>query len=320
MQDNANASNPAVSVVIPAYMAAGYIAQALDSVFAQSFRDFEVIVVNDGSPDTPELERALQPYMAKITYVRQPNSGPSHARNTAIGKARAPLIALLDSDDFWSTDYLATQTKILEESPDADAVYSNAALFGDPSIDGKTYMDDVLPSEGDVSFLSLVDGRCNVLGPAMTFRRHAVERAGLYDEDYKYGEDFDLWLRLVKSGGRIVYHRDALYHLRIRPHSLSKHTVPLQDSVLRIFDKCESRPDLTADEREGVEQARRRVKAEQNLDRGKKALFEGEVGTAIRDIRAANEYYCMTKLRLVLLLMETALGLVRFLERMRQRF
>ena len=300
-------------------MTAPYIAQALDSVLAQTFRDFEVIVVNDGSPDTPELERVLQPYMSNIIYVRQANSGPSHARNTAIRQATAPLIALLDSDDFWSDGYLAAQTKMLEENPDADAVYSNAALFGNRNMDGKTYMDDVLPSEGEVSFLSLVDRRCNVLGPAITFRRHAVERVGLYDEGFKYGEDFDLWLRLVKSGGRIVYHRDALYHLRIRPDSLSKQTIALQDSVLRIFDKCEDRLDLTADERECVEQARRRVRAEQSLDRGKKALFEGDITTAIRDIRAANDYYRMLKLRLVSLLMETGPALVRFVERMRQR-
>ena len=104
---------PAASVIIPAYQAAPYIAQALDSVFAQSFRDFEVIVVNDGSPDTPDFERALQPYLANITYIKQANHGPSHARNTGIGKARAPLIALLDSDDFWAPDYLATHVGIL---------------------------------------------------------------------------------------------------------------------------------------------------------------------------------------------------------------
>src|SRR5215216_6434275 len=74
--------DPAVSVVIPAYNAARHIGEALESVFAQTFTDYEVIVVNDGSPDTPALERALAPYMSRIIYLKQENRGVSAARNT----------------------------------------------------------------------------------------------------------------------------------------------------------------------------------------------------------------------------------------------
>src|SRR5262245_24043876 len=93
---------PVVSVIIPAYQAAADIRDALDSVFAQNFSHFEVIVVNDGSPDTPELEAAIAPYQSRLRYIAQPNQGAGAARNTGIRAARGTYVALLDADDLWS--------------------------------------------------------------------------------------------------------------------------------------------------------------------------------------------------------------------------
>src|SRR5690348_6033557 len=90
---------PLVSVVIPAYNAAAYLPATLDSVLVQSFSNYEIVVVNDGSPDTPELEKALQPYFRKLRYIKQENRGPSSARNTGIRAARGKYVAFLDSDD-----------------------------------------------------------------------------------------------------------------------------------------------------------------------------------------------------------------------------
>src|SRR5512138_947176 len=90
-----------VSVIMPAFRAAKYIGAALDSVIAQTFTDYEIIVVNDGSPDTVELERALKPYGSKVLYVKQDNRGCSAARNAGIRVARGQLLAFLDADDYW---------------------------------------------------------------------------------------------------------------------------------------------------------------------------------------------------------------------------
>ena len=90
--------HPAVSVIIPTYNTALYIGTALASVFAQTFQDIEVIVINDGSPDTPQLERVLAPYRDRIRYLVQDNAGVSAARNAGIRAARAPLVATLDAD------------------------------------------------------------------------------------------------------------------------------------------------------------------------------------------------------------------------------
>src|SRR5689334_15389457 len=108
-------SAPRVSVIVPAYNTPPFIAETLDSVFAQSLTDSEVLVVNDGSPDTPALEQALQPYRDRIQYIVQSNGGLSAARNTAIRASRAELIALLDSDDVWEPDYLRDQVRELDE-------------------------------------------------------------------------------------------------------------------------------------------------------------------------------------------------------------
>ena len=103
-----------VSVVIPAYRCSQYIAQAVQSVLAQTFPADELIVVNDGSPDTPLLEAALAPYKDRIRYIKQPTRGPSGARNTGIVQARGNYIAFLDGDDYWCSDHLAKQIEILQ--------------------------------------------------------------------------------------------------------------------------------------------------------------------------------------------------------------
>src|SRR3979490_2432529 len=90
---------PTVSVIIPTYKTANLIAACLDSVFAQTYKDFEAVVVNDGSPDTPELEKVLAPYMDRIVYIKQENKRTAGARNNAIRQARGGVPAVLDMGD-----------------------------------------------------------------------------------------------------------------------------------------------------------------------------------------------------------------------------
>jgi len=97
---------PRVSVIIPCYNTAQFVAETLDSVFSQTYSDYEVVVVNDGSPDTPDLERVLGPYLSRIVYVKSDNCGLAGARNNGIRASKGELIALLDSDDAWEPRYL----------------------------------------------------------------------------------------------------------------------------------------------------------------------------------------------------------------------
>src|ERR1700687_3102605 len=122
-------STSGVSVIIPSYNNAAFIAETLESVFAQTFKDYEVIVVNDGSPDTPQLERALGPYLNRIVYFEQENKGPAGARNAGIRQARGAFLAFLDSDDMWLPNFLAEQMKFFETDPSLDLVYADTFRF-----------------------------------------------------------------------------------------------------------------------------------------------------------------------------------------------
>ena len=122
-------TTPKVSVVIPAYNAAEHIGDALKSIAAQKFREHEVIVVNDGSPDTEKFEKAMGDHLENITYIRQHNAGAGVARNTGIAAARGEIIAFLDADDVWLPEFLASQYIFLERNW-YDLVYCDALLMG----------------------------------------------------------------------------------------------------------------------------------------------------------------------------------------------
>src|ERR1039458_9453464 len=124
---------PKISVIMPAYNTAKLIAASLDSVLQQSFQDFEIILVNDGSPDTAALEEVLAPYLEKIIYIKQENKRAAGARNTAMRQARGEFLAFLDSDDIWLPDHLGSQMKLFTEDPMLGLVYSNCLAFAYPT-------------------------------------------------------------------------------------------------------------------------------------------------------------------------------------------
>src|ERR1043165_2216673 len=141
--------SPRVSVIIPAYNAAEFIGETLDSVYAQTFKDFEVVVVNDGSPDTEDLERELARFPEKLRYVKQENQGAAAARNTGIKNARGEFVAFLDADDTWLPMFLEKQIELVPRTQ-ADFVSADALLTGNAPLAGRTFM-EVQPSRGEVT-------------------------------------------------------------------------------------------------------------------------------------------------------------------------
>lgn len=126
-----------VSVIIPTYKAT-HIGDTLESVFAQTFRDYEVIVVNDGSPETMQLERALLKHENRIHYLKQNNRGVSAARNTGIRSARGEFLAFLDSDDIWLPEFLTEQLKFFAAHPSLDMACADCVYFGNTDLAGAT--------------------------------------------------------------------------------------------------------------------------------------------------------------------------------------
>lgn len=300
---------PKVSVITPAYNTAGYIGETLESIFAQTYRDFEVVVVNDGSPDTPELEAALGPYRSRIVYLEHENGGPAAARNAGIRVARGAYVAFLDSDDLWEPDYLAVQIGMLEADPAIDALYPNGRTFGEGAAVGLTAM-DLSPSDGPVTLERVLDERCNIPIYA-TARRDAVVRAGLFDETFRRAEDYELWLRMLHTGARIEYHSRPLVRYRVRSGSQSSDEGRQLRAGLQVLDKVERTMPLTPPERDALREARRRFTARMDLAEGKRAFFRGDTRRAIERLRESNRYFRQQKLALVILLLRLAPRLVR---------
>lgn len=309
---------PAVSVIMPAYRVTEYIGAALDSVLAQTFTNYEIIVVNDGSPDTEDLERVLQPYRERIVYIKQENRGLSGARNTAIRAARGEFVALLDPDDMWSPEYLTVQVAAMHSDPTIDVLYSNALIFGDAPDAGRELM-DICPTDGEVTFERVITQECNVLICA-TVRREAVLRAGLFDETLRSSEDFDLWLRILKTGGYISYHRQPLARYRRRRGSLSADPIWMCEHYLQVLDKVERTVTLTPSERETVRRRSAHMRAMLNLHEGKRAFFRGDVSMAIKNLTTANIHLNNRKLALMLRLMRYAPRLLMRVYNIRDRF
>lgn len=292
---------PAVSVIVPCYGVTEYIAQALDALRAQTFRDFEVLLVNDGCPDTLNLERVLAPYRDEIRYIKQENQGPAGARNTGLRAARAPLIANLDGDDFWAPEYLERQVGFLQAHPEVDVVYPDAVFFGGTAWDGKRYM-DMVPSVGEPTFRNILSGKCTVLYGA-TARRETVMRAGLFDVEFRGSEDFDLWLRVARMGSKIACIGEPLIHYRLRQSSLSDDRVAIRECSIRVCEKLLKAADLSKEDEEAIHETLRVRRAGLDFVLGRKALYAGDTDEALERLRRANQFLDNRKLRAAVLLL-----------------
>jgi len=309
---------PAVTVVIPAYNSARYIGQTLDSVHAQTFSDYEVIVVNDGSRDRNELEQVLRDHPLPVVYLSQENKGVSAARNAAIRIAKGEFYAQLDADDQWTPDYLEVQLKILSDNPGVALVYPNATIIDDESDIQLEFM-NVSPSQGEVNFESLVRQQCTVM-TSVTARMDAIRKAGMFDENLRTVEDFDLWLRVVKSVGRIVYHRRPLVLYRRHQGSLSSDGVQMLRNLLTVLEKCAGTFDLTPAEKRTLNAEIVQNRAKLRLFEGKRALSTGGASAALVHFTEANEHLRSPKLVLVIFLLRHLPRLVVWSFGARERF
>jgi len=292
-------ASPVVSVIVPAYNTARFIPETLESVFAQTFRDYEVIVINDGSADTEELKRALAPYLQQIIYIEQQNRGVAGARNTGIRTARGEYVAFLDSDDCYLPLFLEEQLRLLQQQPPADLVYANATVFGERIAETATCM-EICPSEGPVSLESLLVDRCTVVTSTVVARRQALIDAGLFDESFREAEDYDLWLRLAHRKARTRYQYKVLGRYRVRPGSLSSSEQRMSVSQIKVLERFEKTFDLAFDTRTVLGQRLARARAFLDLTRGKEYLYQGQFAQASHCFRTANAFFRSLKLRATL--------------------
>ena len=224
---------PLVSVITPAYNVDWCVARAIDSVQAQSFRDFEHIVINDGSTD--DTRQVLASYGEAIRVIDQENSGMSVARNAGIRAARGEYVAFLDADDWWLPGKLARQVALMRCSPEL-GFCSTAARVEDSrgELLNLWCCRDMGANVLEALFLenAAIAGGCS----AVMVRKGLFDRIGLFDEGLKGFEDPDLWIRLAAVSGYRCIDEPLAVILR-RENSVSANHGAMRASALKSLRK-----------------------------------------------------------------------------------
>ncbi|MUG96099.1 glycosyltransferase [Scytonema sp. UIC 10036] len=221
-------SIPQVSVIVPAYNVSSYIEDALRSLQRQSFQEFEVLVVDDGSID--RTADVVKPYVEKDSRFRllqKQNGGLSSARNYGIRYAYGEYIALLDGDDTYHPDKLANHVARLKRDPNVGVVYSASKAIRD---DGRpTFMHLSGKPVHSNPLLALLCKNFVGHGSNAVFRRSIVDEVGEFDESLRSSEDVDFWLR-ISATQKWKFYRESrvLCYYRVRPSGLSFNVAQMQ--------------------------------------------------------------------------------------------
>lgn len=221
-------SSPLVSVVIPAHNAAEFVGDAIDSVLQQSYRHYEILVIDDGSSDATA---SIVARYSGVRLLRQPQRGAGAARNAGIRSSKGELIAFLDADDWWTPDKLERQVALLASRPDVGMVVSEHINV---HTNAPSFVTDKRSTfDGDAVrgiFLNSMVGT-----PTVMVRRGVLHAVGLFDESLRCAEDENLWMRIALKYP-IVLLPAPLAHVRIRADSLSRDNAALSAAVHRHLD------------------------------------------------------------------------------------
>lgn len=226
-------SSPRVSVVIPAYNAAWCVRRAVDSVLAQDYRDYELIVVNDGSTDA--TAEVLAAYGDAVRVVSKPNGGLSSARNAGIAAARGEYVAFLDADDWWLPTKLSHQIAILENQPEL-LFCSTTTMVQTP--EGQR-LADWRCGRGDrpaLECIFAINAYVAGSGSAVLAKREAFARAGGFDESLRSLEDIDMWMRLAALG-EFACIDEPLVVIEKRTDSMSGNLDVMRTAAIQVMRK-----------------------------------------------------------------------------------
>lgn len=210
--------NPSLSILMPVYKTAPYLEEAINSMLSQTFADFELIVLNDCSPDNAEevLDRYDDPRI--VRYRGSENQGLSNVLNVGLDLAKGKYIARMDSDDIALPERLATQVNYLEAHPDIDLCSCGMTLFG--AKEGN-WIRESDPEQVKITALFFSP----ILHASSVWRKESFEKYGLrFKQEMVPAEDYDLWCRALEKGLKLVNIPDCLYLYRIRPDQATENT------------------------------------------------------------------------------------------------
>ena len=236
---------PCVSVIIPVYNQAHFIRDAVESVVTQTFTDWEIIVVDDGSTDdTPLILADLARQIPLLQVICQPNRGRSAARNAGIRAAMAPFLVFLDGDDWLCPGKLERQVAYLEKHPEIGVVYSDAMLCDEDGKELVPYSAANLPWHPSGNIVESLFLRDSVPIHSAMVRRACIERAGLFDERLPQTEDWDFWIR-VACHCRFHYQGEVLARYRVHDAMTTRNAEQMWQSYVALQEKIVNMPEFT---------------------------------------------------------------------------
>jgi Glycosyl transferase family 2 len=240
---------PRLSVVIPYYMGAATISEAVGSAVEQTLAPDEIVVCDDGSPD--DLEGALGPLADAVKIVHKRNGGISSAMNAATEAATGDFLVQLDQDDAFLPGRLEAVAGVIEGHPGVDLVATDAVVEYEGSPVAR--LAEVNPFQLDGQRLAILASPF-FLWPAI--RRSRLIAVGGYDESFPVMQDWECFIRLVLDGAEIAWVPEALYRWRLTPGSRSSSDrLENAKALIRMMQKTLHNPDLSADERAAAERA-----------------------------------------------------------------
>ncbi len=229
-------SKPLVSIIIPTFNAGKYIKATIESILNQSFRDFEIIVVDDGSTD--DIVNLLKKYGSQIRYFYQKNSGPAVARNRAIFEAQGQYLAFCDSDDIWESNKLEKQMKVIEKYPDCGLIGTNGIFINENNEYLNRHISEDRVYKGDIQFLGIEDLLKDMcLYPSATLlKKEAILMTGLLFDSFTYFfENVQLYLRIAENH-KVIFINEPLIKRRYLNSSLShKYTTLNRYAQVKVY-------------------------------------------------------------------------------------
>ena len=261
---------PSISVVIPAYQAAAFISEAIDSVLAQTHPAHELVVCDDGSTD--ELAGVLERYGDALTVVRQENKGLAGARNRAVAETSGEFVAVLDADDVFMPEYLERMVDAAVERPDLDILACDAYLEVDGRIVGTYYPDVAKFVVGDQRRGAI---HTHFIFGLATIRRERLLAVGGWDESMRLIEDTDCFVRLILDGGRAGLVEEPLARYRLREGSLSSDRGATMAAQVTMLEKFLDHPALDDGDRDFLRHELRIKRAEARMAVAEAALDRG---------------------------------------------
>ena len=215
---------PLVSVIVPVYNGADFLAEAIESIQQQTYRPLEIIIVDDGSTDSgPQI---IKEFGNRVQSLRQNNAGPSAARNAGLQLARGEIIGFLDADDLWPPEKLNMEMQCLRDNPRIEMVMGQIQVIEMPDATRREHRFNIEQ-----------EAAVNVhLGGAL-FRASIFDKVGIFDESMRYSEDVDLFMRIREHDIPVAIVDNVTLYYRLHQHNMTHNLVEVDSHLLRAFKK-----------------------------------------------------------------------------------